>query len=55
MQNGFVGSFNGRMRDELLNEAMFRNLAYARVVIAARAADYNTERPHLAMDCPNAR
>jgi len=26
MQNGFVESFNGRMRDELLNETMFRNL-----------------------------
>ena len=35
MQNGFVESFNGRMRDELLNEIMFRNLAHARVVIAA--------------------
>ncbi len=30
MQNGFVESFNGRMRDELLNETMFRNLAHAR-------------------------
>lgn len=38
MQNGFVESFNGRMRDELLNETMFRNLAHARVVIAAWAA-----------------
>lgn len=28
MQNGFVESFNGRMRDELLNETMFRNLAH---------------------------
>jgi hypothetical protein len=35
MQNGFVESFNGRMRDELLNETMFRNLAHARAVIAA--------------------
>ena len=49
MQNGFVESFNGRMRDELLNETMFRNLAHARVVIAAWAADYNTERPHSAL------
>ena len=50
MQNGFVESFNGRMRDELLNETMFHNLANARVVIAAWAADYNTERPHSALD-----
>ena len=51
MQNGFVESFNGRMRDELLDETMFRNLAHARVVIAARAADDNTERPHSALGC----
>lgn len=50
MQNGFVESFNGRMRDELLNETMFRNLAHARVVIAAWATDYNTERPHSALN-----
>ena len=50
MQNGFVESFNGRMRDELLNETMFRNLAHARVVIAAWVEDYNTERPHSALD-----
>ncbi len=50
MQNGFVENFDGRMRDELLNETMFRNLAHARVVIADWAADYNTERPHSALD-----
>ena len=50
MQNGFVESFNGRMRDELLNETMFRNLTHARVVIATWAADDHTERPHSALD-----
>ncbi|WP_281827490.1 integrase core domain-containing protein, partial [Jannaschia rubra] len=35
----------------LLNETMFRNLAHARVVIAAWAADYNIERPLSALDC----
>ncbi|GHG95489.1 hypothetical protein GCM10010961_29240 [Pseudodonghicola xiamenensis] len=50
MQNGFMESFNGRMRDELLNKTMFRNLAHARIVIAAWAADYDTERPHSALD-----
>lgn len=34
MQNGFVESFNGRLRDELLNETIFRGLAHAREVIA---------------------
>jgi putative transposase len=34
MQNGFVESFNGRMRDEFLNEPLFRNVAHARGLIA---------------------
>jgi len=46
MQNGYVESFNGRMRDELLNESLFFGLDHARRAIAAWAADYNTERPH---------
>ena len=49
MQNGFVESFNGRMRDELLNETMFRNLAHARIVIRDWVHDYNTNRPHSAL------
>ena len=35
MQNGYAESFNGRMRDELLNETLFMSLAHARVEIAA--------------------
>lgn len=46
MQNGYVESFNGRMRDELLNEALFHGLDHARAVIREWAADYNTCRPH---------
>jgi len=49
MQNGFVLSFDGRMRDELLNETMFRNMAHARTVIRALAADFNETRPHSAL------
>jgi putative transposase len=45
-QNAFVESFNGRMRDELLNETLFTSLAHAREKIAAWAQDYNTGRPH---------
>jgi putative transposase len=45
-QNAFVESFNGRMRDELLNETLFTSLAHAREKIAAWAHDYNTGRPH---------
>ena len=49
MQNGFVESFNGRMRDEFLNETLFRNIAHARELIETRITDYNTERPHSAL------
>ena len=48
-QNGFVERFNGRMRDEFLNETLFRSLAHARDLIAAWITDYNTERPHSAL------
>jgi hypothetical protein len=46
MQNGYIESFNGRMRDELLNESLFFGLDHARQLIAAWVADYNTGRPH---------
>ena len=49
MQNAFIESFNGRMRDELLNETLFHGLAQARAAIAEWVADYNTERPHSAL------
>jgi putative transposase len=45
-QNGFVESFNGRLRDELLNETLFRSLPHARAVLEAWRRDYNEERPH---------
>lgn len=46
MQNAFVESFNGRLRDECLNEHIFGNLAEARKIIENWRIDYNTERPH---------
>ena len=45
-QNGFNESFNGRLRDELLNETLFRSLPHARVVLQAWRRDYNETRPH---------
>jgi putative transposase len=45
-QNGFIESFNGRLRDELLNETLFRSLPYARAVLEVWRHDYNNERPH---------
>jgi transposase InsO family protein len=46
MQNGYIESFNGRMRDELLNESLFNDLDQARHLIGTWVTDYNTARPH---------
>jgi putative transposase len=46
MQNGFCESFNGRMRDELLNETLFFGLDHAKAKIGAWTNDYNHKRPH---------
>ena len=47
-QNGFVESFNGKLRDECLNEEVFATLAEARVLIERWRQDYNRVRPHSA-------
>jgi transposase InsO family protein len=49
MQNGICEAFNGRMRDELLNETVFRDLDHARSVIDRWVGDYNQRRPHSAL------
>jgi putative transposase len=49
MQNGFVESSNGRLRDEFLNETMFRSPVHARAVIADWVTVYNMQRPHSAL------
>ena len=46
MQNGFIESFNGRLRDELLNETLFSSLTQAKTALASWRVDYNTSRPH---------
>jgi putative transposase len=48
-QNAFIESFNGRLRDELLNETLFTSLAHAREALAIWRDDYNTVRPHSAI------
>jgi putative transposase len=50
MQNGYVESFNGKFRDECLNEHWFSTLAEARTIVAAWRRDYNENRPHSAID-----
>jgi putative transposase len=49
MQNGFIESFNGRFRDEFLNEGLFSTLTDARTQIATWKEDYNRHRPHSAL------
>ncbi len=49
-QNAFVESFNGKLRDECLNENYFLNLAHARIVIEEWRVEYNSERPHSSLN-----
>ena len=63
-QNGYVESFNGKLRDELLNQELFLSLAEARYVAGRWWLDYNHHRPHsslgwmtpaaFAVSCPSA-
>ena len=48
-QNAFIESFNGRLRDELLNETIFTSLTHVRTALAIWKDDYNTVRPHSAL------
>jgi putative transposase len=45
-QNGYVESFNGRLRDECLNETLFASLSHARSALSSWRDDYNHVRPH---------
>jgi len=49
-QNAWIESFNGRLRDELLNSRQFDSLLEARVIIEDWRCDYNANRPHSAHD-----
>ena len=44
-QNAYIESFNGRFRDECLNEHWFTSLAHAQALIEAWRREYNEERP----------
>ena len=48
-QNAYIESFNGRFRDECLNEHWFLNLAHAQTIIEAWRREYNEERPKKAL------
>lgn len=50
VQNAFIESFNGRLRDECLNEHIFVNLHTAQQIIESWRQDYNTNRPHSSLN-----
>ena len=49
-QNGYVESFNGKFRDECLNEHWFADVAEAREIIEEWRVDYNEVRPHSSLN-----
>jgi putative transposase len=49
IQNAYIESFNGRLRDECLNEHWFLTLTHARQIIEEWRTDYNQRRPHSAL------
>ncbi|PVB62350.1 hypothetical protein DCO57_06180 [Labrenzia sp. 011] len=49
MQNGFVESFNGRLRDECLNKHQFRSYRHARDIIENWRINFNHYRPHTSL------
>jgi putative transposase len=50
VENAYIESFNGRFRDECLNQNYFIDLADAKETIEAWRIEYNTERPHDSLD-----
>ena len=54
-ENGYVESFNGKLRDELLNGELFLSLAEARWVIDRWRLDFNHQRPHSSIGLPDPR
>ena len=48
-ENGYIESFNGKLRDELLNREVFTTLIEAKVLIGNWRQEYNTTRPHSAL------
>ena len=49
VENAYIESFNGRLRDECLNLHWFQSLEQARVILSAWRVDYNQVRPHTSL------
>src|SRR5262249_42713487 len=54
-ENGYIESFNARLRDELLNGEIFYTLREAQIVIESWRRHYNTIRPHAQSDTSHQR
>jgi len=48
-ENGYIESFNGKLRDELLNREVFDSHAEAKILIEMGRTEYNETRPHSAL------
>jgi putative transposase len=46
VQNAYIESFNGKLRDECLNQNLFKNLEEAKDIIESWRVEYNQTRPH---------
>jgi transposase InsO family protein len=49
-ENGYIESFNSKLRDELLNREIFTTLTEAKVLIAGWRKEYNEVRPHSSLN-----
>ena len=49
VQNAYIENFNGKLRDECLNEHWFSTVSHARITVEAGREDYNGVRPHSAL------
>jgi len=45
-ENGYIESFNGRFRDEILNRELFHSVKAAKVIVESWRLEYNNHRPH---------
>jgi len=48
-ENGYIESFNGKLRDELLNQEIFDTVLEAKTLVEKYRREYNTFRPHSAL------
>jgi len=50
-ENGYIESFNGKLRDEILNREVFYSVKEAKIIVEDWRLDYNNHRPHSSLGC----